>query len=190
MTPAARRDRFAIEGTSPVAAIQCGDLSGLGVLFDRHGDEVHRFLVCLGIPAGDVDDLVQQTFLDVLHAAGRFREDGAVRPWLFGLAAMVARRHRRGVGRTFERLLRWTRERIEEEPPTPAECFDLNVQGLRAQRALEALSPRKREAFVLVVLEGLSGDDAAAALTIPVATVWTRVHHARRELRSALVEPE
>ena len=191
MTPIARREMFAIEAAdSPIAAIQRGDLSGLGVLFDRHGDEVYRFLARLGIAASDIEDLVQQTFLDVLHAARGFHEDAAVRPWLFGIATMVARRHRRSVGRMLDRLRRWTEERVEDAPPTPAECFDVGVQGLRAQRALEALSPRTREAFVLVVLEGLSGDDAAAVLDIPIATVWTRVHHARRELRQALEDRE
>jgi RNA polymerase sigma-70 factor (ECF subfamily) len=58
----------------------------------------------------------------------------------------------------------------------------------RAQVALAAMSHRKREAFVLVALEGLSGEEAATLLDIPVATVWTRLHHARRELRSALSE--
>jgi RNA polymerase sigma-70 factor (ECF subfamily) len=183
-----RHQKPTVDGASLVAAIHCGDLSGLGVLFDHYGDDVHRFLVRIGISTSDVDDLVQQTFLDVLIAAKNFRADAAVRPWLFGIAAMVARRHRRGVGRMFDRLRRWAVERVVESPPTPDECFELGAQTIRAQRALEALSLRKREAFVLVVLEGLAGEEAATALGIPVATVWTRVHHARRELRIALEE--
>lgn len=180
------RERAAVDGASLIASIQGGDLSGLGVLFDHYGDDVHRFLVRIGIPSSDVDDLVQQTFLDVLGAAGRFRADATVKPWLFGIAAMVARRHRRDVGRMFDRLRRWALEPALESPATPDECFELRAQTMRAQRALEALSPRKREAFVLVVLEGLAGEEVATALGVPVATVWTRVHHARRELRYAL----
>jgi RNA polymerase sigma-70 factor (ECF subfamily) len=188
MKSLARRDKPVVDGGGLVAAIQAGDLSGLGVLFDHYGDDVHRFLVRIGISPSDVEDLVQLTFLDVLAAAHRFRPDAPVRPWLFGIATMVARRHRRGVGRMFERLRRWALERAVESPPMPDECFELSAQTIRAQRALEALAPRKREAFVLVVLEGLAGEEAAKALGIPVATVWTRVHHARRELREALEE--
>jgi len=42
--------------------------------------------------------------------------------------------------------------------------------------------------FVMVELEDASGKDAARALGIPLATVWTRLHHARRELRQYLAE--
>jgi RNA polymerase sigma-70 factor (ECF subfamily) len=56
------------------------------------------------------------------------------------------------------------------------------------RRALFELSPKKREVFVLVALEGLSGEEVATTLGIPVNTVWTRLHHARSELRHALEE--
>jgi RNA polymerase sigma-70 factor (ECF subfamily) len=44
--------------------------------------------------------------------------------------------------------------------------------------------------FVLVTLEGMSGEEASAVLGIPINTVWTRLHHARRALRAALEEAE
>ena len=53
-----------------------------------------------------------------------------------------------------------------------------------------ALSEKKREAFVLVTLEGLSGEEAAQALGVPVNTLWTRLHHARLELSAAIGEEE
>jgi RNA polymerase sigma-70 factor (ECF subfamily) len=173
-----------------VASIGGGDLSGLGELFDRHGDDVRRLLARLGISNADVDDLVQQTFLDVPRAAARFHPDGTVKPWLFGLAAMVARRHRRVLARMVTRLHKWTTELSERRTVTPAETFELGVEAKRAQRALDSLSAKKREAFVLVALEGMTGDEAAAALHVPVATVWTRLHYARSELKRALTETE
>jgi RNA polymerase sigma-70 factor (ECF subfamily) len=87
-----------------IAAIHGGDLSGLGVLFDRYGGDVRRLLLRLGVPPGDADDLVQQTFLDVLGASARFQADAPVKPWLLGLAAMHARRHRRSVCRMIARV--------------------------------------------------------------------------------------
>ena len=171
-----------------VVAIAGGNLSALGTLFDLYGADVWRFLHRIGIARADLDDLVQETFLDVMRASGRYRPDAPVRPWLFGIAAMVARRHRRVVSRMLARLERWTTEHVEPNEPFATQDAETSLEAERAQRALEALSARKREAFVLVVLEGLSGDEAATALGIPVATVWTRLHHARRELRAALGE--
>ncbi|AKV00480.1 RNA polymerase sigma factor RpoE [Labilithrix luteola] len=169
-----------------VAAIGTGDLSGLGVLFDRHGSDVRRLLLRLGAGQVDVDDLVQQTFLDLLRSAHRFRQGAPVRPWLFGLAAMVRRRHRRALRRMIDHLRVWALEQDDSHAPPPSEAVERSAFARRAQRALEGLSAKKREAFVLVVLEGLSGEEAAAALDIPVMTVWTRLHYARAELRDAL----
>jgi RNA polymerase sigma-70 factor (ECF subfamily) len=53
-------------------------------------------------------------------------------------------------------------------------------------RALESVSVPKREAFVLFELQGLSGEEVAEALNIPLKTVWTRLHHARKEVIQAL----
>ncbi len=58
------------------------------------------------------------------------------------------------------------------------------------QRALERMSPKKREVIVLAVIEGLPGEEVARVLGVPVATVWTRLHHARRELTDAVFEEE
>ena len=171
-----------------VVAIAGGDLSGLGVLFDRHAEEVRRLFQRLGVSAFDLDDLVQETFLDVLRAAPRFDASLCVsaKAWLYGLAMMVARRHRRMVARMLARVERWARDFRAPSPPSPEACVLLSAEAERAGRALDTLSPKKREAFVLVTLEGMSGDEAAAALSVPVATVWTRLHHARLELRAVL----
>lgn len=169
-------------------AVRDGDLSALGLLYDRHGEDVRRLLYRVGVPSGDLDDLVQETFLDVIPASARFRPGAAVRPWLLGIATMIARRHRRTVGRLITRLTRWAAHPQEQADSTPEDDLGLHEDAARARQALLSLSPRKRETFVLVVLEGLSCAEAAAALGVPTATVWTRLHHARAELRHALGE--
>jgi RNA polymerase sigma-70 factor (ECF subfamily) len=54
------------------------------------------------------------------------------------------------------------------------------------ERALAALSEKKRVVFVLVEVEGLTAEEAARALGIPAATARTRLFHARKELQAAL----
>jgi RNA polymerase sigma-70 factor, ECF subfamily len=168
--------------------IASGDLSSLGLLFDRYALDVRRFISRLGVMAGDVDDLAQATFLIVMDAASSFRGGGAARAWLFGLAANVVRRHRRSMARMAAHLAAWAREPREERPPPPSESLDAHERSVRAAHALARLSPKKREVFVMVTMEGLTAETAADALGIPVGTVWTRLHHARRELRAQLVE--
>lgn len=174
-----------------LAQIVEGDLHSLGVLFDRYEADVQRIVSRLGVADRDVDDLVQSTFLLVMRAAPNFKEadeSGSARAWLLGLATNLVRRHRRSLMRMALRVAAWAFERADESPPSPADALDAKEASLRGKRALELLSPEKRDVFVLVALEGLRGEEAAAMLRIPVATVWTRLHRARRELRAHLLE--
>ena len=168
--------------------VTLGDLGGLGVLFDRYHGDVLRYVGRLGVSPGDADDLVQLTFLDVMRAAQSFDGRSSARAWLFGLATMVVRRHRTSLGRLATRLLAWAREPQPESNESPVEQLARHQDAAHAHRALERLSAKKQEVFVLVVLENATGEEAARALGIPVATVWTRLHHARRELRQLLAE--
>jgi RNA polymerase sigma-70 factor, ECF subfamily len=150
---------------------------------------VRRVVARLGVSPGDVDDVVQATFLDVLGAAARYDGRANAKPWLIGLAVMQVRRRRRSLSQMAARIAAWARE-PSAQPATPEESATTSQLAERARRALDALSPKKREVVVLVNIEGLSGEDAAALLGIPVATVWTRLHHARRELNAAVFEEE
>ncbi|MGC4093084.1 MAG: RNA polymerase sigma factor [Polyangiaceae bacterium] len=173
---------------SLIERVANGDLQALGALFDRHEAPVRRFLGRLGVAAHDADDLVQATFLEVVRAAPRFDVALSAKCWLFGIAVILVRRHRRSLSRAAAQLLRWARTPHEDSPITPAAQVERDQELLRFQRALDALPAKKREVFTLVTLEGLHGEEAARTLGIPVATVRTRLHHARLELRAALAE--
>lgn len=172
-----------------VERVHRGEVGALGVLYDRHCADVRRVVARLGVPAADVDDVVQSAFLDVLGAAGRYDGRSSARSWLIGLAVMQVRRRRRALSRLAARIAAWGRD-PQPAPPTPEDDASLGEEMARAQRALDALSPKKREVIVLVVVEGMSGEDAARVLGVPVATIWTRLHHARRELVEAVFEEE
>jgi RNA polymerase sigma-70 factor (ECF subfamily) len=171
-----------------LATIADGNLEALGLLFDRHGRGVRSFLGRMGVGASDADDLLQATFLEVVRAACRFDPRLPARNWLLGIANAMLRRHRRSVRRAAARLVAAAGLSRTTVPPTPAELFDEDQATRRLDRAFSRLSPKKREVFVLVTLEGLSGEEAARTLGIPVNTIWTRLHHARSELRAALAE--
>ncbi len=171
-----------------MARIAEGDLDALGQLYDRLEPEVRRLVRRLGALPGDVDDLVQLTFLDVHRSAANFQTGRTPRSWVLGVAVMIVRRHRRSLRRWIENMTGHVFERRRAPPKAPDEMLEQCQEYSRFEQALERLSPKRREAFVLVVMEQLSGDAAAAVLGIPVATVWTRLHHARRDLRSMLDE--
>ncbi len=169
-----------------IAHLARGEMTALGQLYDRYDGDVRRLIARLGVRDGDVDDLVQATFLDALKSAARFDGRESAKPWLLGIAVMLVRRHRRSVARLAARIAAWAAEPFRTNARTPEELAERTQDADRAQRALESLSPKKREAFVLVVLEGMTGEAAARALGIPAPTVGTRVHHARKEIREFL----
>lgn len=178
-----------VDDAAVMARVHAGDVSALGLLYDRYDSDVRRLITRLGVNASDVDDLVQQTFLEVLHGAKNYDGRASARPWILGVATFIVRRHRRSLSTWFKRVTAWGHE-PQASPLQPDVLSEASESARRTQRALDRISDKKREVFLLVTLEGLPGETVAKLLDIPVATVWTRLHHARRELRDLLAEEE
>ncbi len=169
-----------------LAQVARGELGALGELYDRYQRDVWRVLTRTMVHQGDVEDLVQATFLALPKIAASFDGRDSCRAWLCGVAVRLASRHRRGFGRWLRVLTSFgdeARRRRVSDPQASA----VGRQELRVlERALRELTDKKREVFVLVELEGLSADDAARALGVPAATARTRLFHARAELLEAM----
>lgn len=184
-SPATKKMPHSAEDVELVAGMAAGNLDGLGVLYERYERDVRRVVYRLGVAQHDVDDLVQAVFLQALRSAAKFDGRTSARGWLLGIAAMSVRRYRRSVGRAFGHLARWA-SRPQASPVTPAETLEAAEAHGQLSEALACISSQKREVFLLVTAEGLSAEQVASALGIPVATVWTRLHYARQEIRRHL----
>ncbi len=160
-----------------------GDIGALGELYDRYREPIRRFLTRATANADDVDDLVHSTFLEAAKSAGRYDGRPSCRPWLAGIAVQLLRRRRRSF-RNWAVVLTSLRD-TRAIAADPRSALEAHVD---VEQALSTISETKRVALLLVEVEGLSCQEAAAALAIPVGTVWTRLHAARRELRRALGE--
>ena len=160
-----------------------GELGALGELYDRYREPIRRFLARATSDAEDVDDLVHATFLTAAKSAGRYDGRASCRPWLVGIAAQLLRRRRRALGRLLAVLSSLGGARTGVTDPRPVLQARNDVE-----RALAGISEPKRMALLMAEVEGLSCAEIAAALGVPIGTVWTRLHAARRELRRALEE--
>jgi RNA polymerase sigma-70 factor (ECF subfamily) len=158
-----------------------GEIGALGDLYDRYHEPVRRFLARATSDAGDVDDLVQATFLAAAKSAERYDGRPSCRPWLIGIAAQLLRRRRQGASRLREILSSLARSRAAVLDPRPVLQARTDIE-----RALGGISEAKRVTILMAEVEGLSCAEIAVALDVPVGTVWTRLHAARRELRQAL----
>jgi RNA polymerase sigma-70 factor, ECF subfamily len=186
MKLAPKRPRVAIEGDAELLrAIAEGDLGSLGVLFDRHHESVRQFLLRVAPASGDIDDLVQETFLTVTRAAGSYDGRACARAFLIGIAAQLLRRRHRSVGR-YRGLLQRFGLVAPTPPRTPEQSTMIAEHCSCLHEAIDRLSEELRLALVLVEWGGMTGPEVAESLGIPVGTVWRRLHDARSELRSAL----
>jgi len=156
-------------------------------LFRSHADDVFRIVARLmGPGAGDADieDVTQQVFVAAQRALPRFRGDSTPLTWLYGIATRVVLTHLRSI-RRHRRLV----GALEAVPPASLDMqrhVEQREELRRVWRVLMRIKPKKRVVFVLHEIEGRSGREIAEALEIKEATVWSRLHHARRELVAGL----
>lgn len=168
------------------------DLSGpdpgavFGRLFDEHASTLHGYLARR---VGDqaADDLVSETFLVALRQRHSYDPARAgVRPWLYGIATNLLRRHVRQEVRGWRARARIGAERLhaESHEARTTEQVAAQQQVRQLAGALAALEPGDRDVLLLTSWGRLSAAEVGQALGIPVGTVHSRLHRVRRWLRS------
>ena len=188
------RPRKAASAASPtdgeaLSALARGEISALGVLYDRHRTAIFQFVARATGNAEDVEDLVHATFVTATKAASSFDGRDSCRPWLVGIAGKLVHRRRRSLFR-FGRALSELTLREGQRSVDPAHQLGARDDVARVAAALQKMTEAKRLVLLLAEVESLGCQQIADALEIPIGTVWTRLHHARKELRELLQEEE
>jgi RNA polymerase sigma-70 factor (ECF subfamily) len=161
-------------------------------IYERYVADVDRWVRRLTGPREDVEDLVHDVFLIAVRRRGSFRGDASVKTWLFRIAHHVVRGRRRR-----DRVRRWLFARHAEELPvqrsaivTPLEEIEQREQTVRLYTALDRLPDDYRTALILYEIEGLSGEQVAELLGVPLGTLWVRLHRGRARLLCELSREE
>jgi RNA polymerase sigma-70 factor (ECF subfamily) len=165
-----------------IDAARGGDHAAFATLYNRHARWVFARLTRLVGPGHDREDLLQHVFLELHRALPAYRGEAALPTFLHRITVHVAFDHLRRRGR---RPVAYAPEALDElidGHPTPEERARRRDELRQVLELLERLKPDKRIAFVLVAVEGLSLDDAAAIVGANTPAVKQRVLHARREL--------
>jgi len=163
---------------------RAGEAEAFGLLFERHAKEIYNYSFRL---VGDwltAEDLLSLTFLEAWRRRDKQLPEAKVLPWLFGIATNVARNRRRSDRRYAAALKRVPAP--QPEPDFAERCvsrLDDERRMREAMAVLARLPAHEREVFVLCTCMGLSYDDAALALGVPIGTVRSRLSRARTHLR-------
>jgi RNA polymerase sigma-70 factor (ECF subfamily) len=177
------------KATGATSAGESSDAVAFGQLFGRHAQAVYTFCARRTADLALAEDLTSITFLEAWRRRDRvLSEDvGSALPWLLGVSNNVVRNARRGQRRYQEVL-----ERLPAPPVVPpaedqAIAGSATEAGLRhALNTISALPEREQEVVMLVLWSGLSYEEAATTLAIPVGTVRSRLSRARTKLQIAL----
>jgi RNA polymerase sigma factor (sigma-70 family) len=159
-------------------------------IFDRHAPHIQRYLARrLGQQVAD--DLVADTFLVAFDKRARYdlsRSDA--RPWLYGIATNLVRQHQREEVREY-RLRASIKPDLDHDGHADRVAARVTAAAMNRllATALAELSDGDRDVLLLVAWEGLTYEEVAAALAIPVGTVRSRLHRARRQVRAVLTTP-
>jgi len=171
-----------------VAAVAEGDTGALRLLYDRHAPWLQARLLRRCNDREVVLDVVQDTFVTLWKDARRFRGDGEVAGWLWGIGfrRMVSRlRSRKDVVLIPE----WSGPDLGRLPAAEDEVL-LGVEYGDLAGALRQLSPEFRSVVQAVVLDGLTAKEAGRLLGVRENTVKTRLHRAKAQLRGSLATLE
>ncbi len=174
-------DPTAASPARPALALRDTGELDVASAFREHYPFVLRALVGLGVPPIDADDTAQEVFVIAHRRRADFDATRRARAWLYGIARGVARNRRRA-------------RRPELVDALPAAADDperdvVNNQALAlALRAMDGLSSKLREVFVLMELESMSAPEVAQLLELSVNTVYSRLRLARGRFDTALAE--
>jgi RNA polymerase sigma factor (sigma-70 family) len=157
-------------------------------VFDRHHGELYRYLRRRAGPSLAAD-IAAETFLTAFARRDRYRPEGqSVRPWLYGIAHNLLKKHSRSERRQW---LAYARHGgMPDVDESAADAFgyaegraDATAAAARIGPVLAGLPASDRDVLLLFAWADMSYADIASALQIPVGTVRSRLNRARRQLR-------
>lgn len=169
-----------------VERIQTGDQQAFERLLDAYETRVYRLALRFTGNETDAEDLTQEVFVGVYRGLARFRGDSALGTWIYRVAMNHCLEYRR-------------KRRLDQIPldeelmlasrdwhADPVQCADKQELSQRVEAAINSLSPLHRDVVVLHELQGLTYQEVAATLDVPVGTVKSRLSNAFRRLRDQL----
>ena len=171
-----------------------GDETALAPLVEKYKRMVYRLAMQITKNHADADDVMQETFIKVYRSIRTFRKDAAFETWLYRIAVNEAlnfvKRRERQRESTLEtaaeaeyEVITQYRAQIANDPHVHAEKAELRHH---VTEAVNNLSVKHRTVVILHEFEGLTHAEIASILNCSEGTVRSRLHYARKKLRTLL----
>ena len=171
-----------------VSRCRAGDSGAFREIFQLYRADVARLLFRMVGRRTDLDDLLQEVFVQVHRSIKSFRAESRLSTWIYRVAVNVALMYRRAA-RSRPVIVTEPQEPLlldESAPPDEQLSRQRRIEAL--YRLLERVSDKKRAVYVLHELEGMNPNEISKVVGAPVLTVRTRLFYARREVIAMLRE--
>jgi len=174
------------ENEDLIERCQKGDQRAFMELFQQHNRQVARLAARMLGNSSDLEDIIQEVFLQVYRSIGEFKGRARFSTWLYRVTVNVVLMHRRAA-RSRPILTEVTNpEAPVDFAPRPDEEVARLARLAAFRRVLEQVSEKKRTVFILHEIEGLGSEEISNIVGAPVLTVRTRLFYARREIAKLL----
>jgi RNA polymerase sigma-70 factor (ECF subfamily) len=157
-------------------------------IYQQHAELVWLTLQRMGVRPADLEDVAHDVFMIVHRRVGTFDGTSKLSTWLFGICMRVAANYRRRRRFTLEVL---TAALPDERPASNVAADDILMRREErelAEAALGRLDVAKRATFVMFEIESLSCDEISEMMGVPIGTVYSRLHAARKQLAKYLAK--
>lgn len=174
----------ALDDAALVAAVAAQDVAALRCLYERHSPWLVARLRSRCFDEAIVADAVEDTFLAVWRGAGKWRADGDVGAWIWGIGVRQLVNHLRKAGRQARDIVAASASSsaVASAEERVLESIDFGEAGA----ALASLSPELMEVVQAMVFDGLTAKEAGRLLGVPEGTVKGRMRRAKSQLRAEL----
>ncbi len=169
-----------------VERVRQGDAGAFETLYRRTRSDAAAVLFRLVGPSSDLDDLIQEVYLQLIRAVRGFRGQARFSTFLYRVCANVALMHGRKKRRRPEDATDTLPEQTAGEASDPERALHIKQAHDSVQQVLEQMEPNRRVVFVYHELLGMKPEEMSQALKVPVNTVRSRLARARVEFTALL----
>ena len=168
---------------------QKGERNAQAEFYEKYKGDVARTVFKVFGPDPDLEDVIQDVFIEAFRSIEKFKGKAKVSTWLYRVAFNVA----------LQRLRKRKRRREVALPPseaavpctqTPQRALENQEQLEMVYKVLDRLTPKKRIVFILHEFLGLNSKEIAGLVDANVLTVRTRLHYARKEFYRRTLQTE
>ncbi len=170
-----------------IRRMQTDDDDAVRDLYAQYGQRLYAYALRLTNDPATAEDVTQNTLVTAWRTARTFRGEGRLIAWLLGIVHHTAMKALRGDTRHLDDV---AEEIVSGDQPSPEEQAQVKDERRWVRQGIQSLSPEHRAVLDLIFYQGLSLNEAAQVLNIPVGTVKSRLSYARDHLRGVLARTE